>query len=827
FSMQEPQYQIKSNKWGRIKVVLIPFTDSHGRPYLFGAGMNLSEVDKLLTQSLRESLFLSLGFLGIGCVFSYIFAKVLSKPFNDLILEITDIASGRLDKKIEEKGCYEQLVLARSFNRMSQAIHEKIAALTKSEERFQLATEAAHIGCFDWLPQEGTVHWDTQMHRMFDLSLQATIDRSEYFFSVMHLDDKERLIAGFAKSMDPKNKDTLLKSEFKVQLKNGQVKHIEIQCLRFKDEKGVVSRIIGTCLDITERKQAEDLLQVLHDLSLKLSLTVGLDETLRLCVEAALQNTALDAGGIYFADELTGDLNLIYSKGLSPDFVSTILHYSADAPNTRLIMEGQTIYIDYPKLAVPKDEIRRSEGLRAIAIIPVQYKSITIACFNIASHFQDNVSTIDRTILETIAAQIGTFIVRAQEEERRKQAEEELRNLRNYLSNIIDSMPSMLVGVDLEGTITQWNAEAQRVTGVPVEDAMGQPLTQAFPRLAAEMERVSEAMHTREVRSDLRQVRKEDGEIRYEDVTVYPLIANGVEGAVIRVDDVTERVRIEEMIIQSEKMLSIGGLAAGMAHEINNPLAGMMQTADVVSRRLTDMELPVNQRAAEAAGTSMEAIRAFMEARKIIDMLERIRKSGHLAAEIVQNMLSFVRKSDSTFPSHNLVELLNQTVNLAGSDYGLKKRYDFRRIEIVREYEQDLPDVPCESGKIQQVLLNILRNGAYAMQSEAERDERGGMKGERKIPRFILRLAHEKEAGRVRIEIENNGPNMDEVTRKRVFEPFFTTKPVGVGTGLGLSVSYFIITENHGGEMSVESPPGEGTTFIIKLPIERKNEYVR
>jgi nitrogen-specific signal transduction histidine kinase len=230
------------------------------------------------------------------------------------------------------------------------------------------------------------------------------------------------------------------------------------------------------------------------------------------------------------------------------------------------------------------------------------------------------------------------------------------------------------------------------------------------------MERMREAIRTREAQIDSRQVRKEDGETRYEDVSVYPLVANGIEGAVIRVDDVTEQVRVEEMMVQSEKMLSVGGLAAGMAHEINNPLAGMMQTAEVLTNRLTQDDLPANIKAAEEAGITMEAIRTFMEKRKIIDMLGHIRESGSRAAEIVSNMLFFARKSDASWPFRNLADLLDQIVELAGTDYDLKKKYDFRRIKIVREYENDLPLVPCESGKIQQVLLNILRNGAEAMQ---------------------------------------------------------------------------------------------------------------
>ncbi len=253
-----------------------------------------------------------------------------------------------------------------------------------------------------------------------------------------------------------------------------------------------------------------------------------------------------------------------------------------------------------------------------------------------------------------------------------------------------------------------------------------------------------------------------------------------------------------------------------MAHEINNPLGGMMQTADVMSIRLTDMELPANRQAAEEAGTSMEAISAFMKARGIMEMLDNIRGSGKRAAEIVANMLSFSRKGDSSFSTHNLVGLLDHTVNLAGSDYDLKKKYDFRQVEIIREYEGNLPLTPCESGKIQQVLLNILRNGAEAMQEETESNSEFDKKH-----RFILRMAHEQETGMVRIEIEDNGPGMDEATRKRVFEPFFTTKPINQGTGLGLSVSYFIITENHGGKMSVESTSGEGANFIIRLPVRR------
>ena len=396
----------------------------------------------------------------------------------------------------------------------------------------------------------------------------------------------------------------------------------------------------------------------------------------------------------------------------------------------------------------------------------------------------------------------------------RKQSEEELRRLRNYLVNIIESMPSVLVGLDKEGRITQWNRQAEKETGTGAKEALGRKYDEVFPRLAAEMDKVEAAMRDSQSQAATKVPRYLDGELRYEDVTVYPLITNGVEGVVIRIDDVTDRVRLEEMMVQSEKMLSVGGLAAGMAHEINNPLAGMMQTASVMSERLSK-DIPANLEAAKAAGTTMSALRAFMEARGIPRMLSTIIESGHRAADIVENMLSFARKNDAITSKHDLADLLDRTLELAETDYNLKQSYDFKQIEIIREYEKSVPPVPCQRQKIQQVFLNILRNGAEAMFDQTQSP--GQPNGQ--TPHFILRVSAEGQWGKV--EIEDNGPGMDENTRRRVLEPFFTTKPPGMGTGLGLSVSYFIITENHVGEMSVSSAPGQGTRFVIRLPLER------
>ena len=395
----------------------------------------------------------------------------------------------------------------------------------------------------------------------------------------------------------------------------------------------------------------------------------------------------------------------------------------------------------------------------------------------------------------------------------RKRTETELNHLRNYMANIIDSMPSALIGVNSDGKVTLWNQGAEERTGLGTRSVFGRRLDEAVPWLSRYMPLISESIRSRQVKYKSKQNTSSEDRSRYEDLTVYPLVANEVEGAVIRLDDVTEKVHLEEMMIQSEKMLSVGGLAAGMAHEINNPLAGMMQNAEVILRRLLT-DIPENDRIASEVGTTMEAIRDFLQKRNIIRQLRLIHDSGIRAAAIVQNMLSFARKGESKPVMTDLRELMDRTLELAENDYDLKKKYDFRHIEIVREYDEDVPQVLCERSKIQQVFLNILRNGTEAMQ-ESRR-----ITGDPGKPRFHLRVFRDRSY--TVVEIEDNGPGIPEGLRTRIFEPFFTTKDVGIGTGLGLSVSYFIVAEDHDGELEVDSVPGSYTKFTIRLPVSRE-----
>lgn len=391
----------------------------------------------------------------------------------------------------------------------------------------------------------------------------------------------------------------------------------------------------------------------------------------------------------------------------------------------------------------------------------------------------------------------------------RKRAAQEMQHMRAYLKDIVDSMPSILVGVDSERRITLWNKAAERATSVPVSEAVGQGFSKLFPEFRSQVEDVSEAIHDRVPVRARGLATQHDGETRYADVMVYPLMENEAEGAVIRVDDVTERVRIEQMMVQTEKMVSVGGLAAGMAHEINNPLSGVLQSCQNILRRASP-ELAGNRRVADSLDLDLKQVTDYLNQRGILRFVQDIQEAATRASRIVVDMLAFSRRSTTEFALANVHDMLDTVLRLAGTQYDLKKKYDFKRIEIVRDYDPALPEVPCDRTEIEQVFLNLINNAAQAMAEE----------GDRRQQRITFRTR--RDGDYVRVEMEDNGPGMDEETRRRVFEPFFTTKPAGVGTGLGLSVSYFIVTKHHKGTISVRSAPEEGACFVVRLPLQAR-----
>lgn len=599
------------------------------------------------------------------------------------------------------------------------------------------------------------------------------------------------------------------KYEVEIAHRDGSTRIIELNEQPLRDAEGKLTSVEGIAHDRTVRKLNEERFQ-LDEARLQAQLNLALLEVdserqlIDYALEESVRLTKSQGGYLHFFDEDENTIQLYAWSGEVMKLCTTVEdeHYPLDKAGVWadcIRQGGPVIHNDYPGLSYKKGlpeghfplqrhmSVPILDGTRVVGIAGVGNKEKAYS--DADTHTMSSFMNIMWRLLKSVRAEI------------------EVDQLRKYLQNILDSMPSVMVGIDLNANVVHWNLEAERTTGLDAQYAEGKGVDIVLPILREEMHEIKKAIEEKRSFRKERVSHSIKGERRFADIMIYPLITNAEVGAVVRLDDITDRVRIEEMMVQTEKMLSVGGLAAGMAHEINNPLGGILQGQQNIRRRL-DESLDKNREIADALGLDLAKLHAYLDQREVLYFLDNIAEAGKRASDIVDNMLEFSRKGGVEKKPVDLAALIKRVGDLAAVDYDLKKQYDFRSIHIKHEFDPGLPKVPCVATEIQQVFLNILRNSAQAIQSQEDREEPG---------EIIIRM--QMGPGVLQIEIQDDGPGMDEETRKRIFEPFFTTKPPGLGTGLGMSVSYFIIVDSHGGRMQVDSTPGKGTRVIIELPL--------
>jgi PAS domain S-box-containing protein len=362
----------------------------------------------------------------------------------------------------------------------------------------------------------------------------------------------------------------------------------------------------------------------------------------------------------------------------------------------------------------------------------------------------------------------------------RKIAEQERIQLQNYLSNIIDSMPSLLIGVDAQGKVTQWNKTAVEMSGISIEQALGKSLVEIFPRMSSEMNDVLDSIRSGEVRQK-RKLVIQDGS--YEDITIYPL-AGGVKGAVIRIDDVTEKVQQEENMLQNKKMVSLGQLAGGIAHDFNNMLAGIIGASEVLLNR----KIEENQK-------------------KCVDTIIH---AADRAADLTNKLLAFSRKSDVINREVNCHKVLEESINLLS--HTIDKRVKIRK-NLLAESFILMGDVST----LQNIFINLGVNAGYAMEGGGQlsfsSENVTFSEDDKEVINYKI-----KPGLYIHLSVKDNGCGMSQEVLDRIFEPFFTTREQGKGTGLGLAAVYGTVKDMKG-VITVESKEGSGTIFHLYFPL--------
>ncbi len=392
----------------------------------------------------------------------------------------------------------------------------------------------------------------------------------------------------------------------------------------------------------------------------------------------------------------------------------------------------------------------------------------------------------------------------------RKRIESKLTEFQQFLNSIINSMPSALIAVDEHLQVTQWNQEASNISGTDSGDAISSLAYEAFPLLGKHVEWISQVWQVNQTRT-IHNIEQSIGDkVRLFDITVYPLKNTEVLSAVIRIDDVTEKIKMQEAIVQSDKVMSLGGMAAGMAHEINNPISAIIQNVQNIQRRI-DPNLSVNLDLAKKNNLDLHSLNSYLKERKILSFLKNISQSGLRASNLVANMLQFSRANNLSLQPCLVIEVLEKAINIAITDDQLHDVKGNFELNFDQDFQAPSAIVMGVFTELEQVILNLIKNAAYAI------NERRLSLND--IEEGIINIQQCVRDNKCIISVSDNGIGMDSTVRKHMFEPFFTTKEVGAGTGLGLSVSFFIISSHHKGQLQVESEFGRGTTFEVSLPL--------
>ncbi|WP_430460009.1 two-component system sensor histidine kinase NtrB [Thalassolituus sp. LLYu03] len=432
-----------------------------------------------------------------------------------------------------------------------------------------------------------------------------------------------------------------------------------------------------------------------------------------------------------------------------------------------------------------------------------QYDQRTI---NLRSAHQQAESARLRAIrLSNETRQINEHL--AQEVSIRRGVENQLNNTQQLLDGIINAMPSALFTLDKQLNIVQCNQQAGEWLGQSPAQLKGRHLLTVLPELQA-------LIHELTCHDQSHQVcKKERVDIisfrtpLKADLIMYPLAGQLMAQQVLRIDDISQRQQLEEVMVQSEKMTTVAGLATGIAHEINNPLGAILQNLQNIRRRLQS-SFPANQEIAEHTGLSLTALDQYLQNRGIYPFMDNIQQAGERAAEIVANMLQFSRPDQHHKQRRDLNRLINDALLIARGDSGLRSV----ETEFLPAAEAVWADVLAS--EMEQVLLNLLQNAEQALQASTD-----SMLAHNRDWTPRIRISTGVLNGRPRLLVEDNGPGIPPALLSHIFEPFYTTKEIGKGTGLGLFVSYFIITSHHQGQIRyLNSAFSSGAAFEILLP---------
>lgn len=425
--------------------------------------------------------------------------------------------------------------------------------------------------------------------------------------------------------------------------------------------------------------------------------------------------------------------------------------------------------------------------------LPCIFRGRTLAWMGVSRSVKgDFLSSDDVELLQTLSGYVAMAVENARLYSSLAAKAEQVERLKEFSENIVESINVGILAADLEDRVESWNSRIERLTGIPRHAAVGRKLSDLFPpEMALHFERLRADSTVHQLykvplrRNHVNGDHGENGDSApardtLVNLAIAPLVTKDGQriGRLVIMDDVTERDELERRLVQADKLSSIGLLAAGVAHEVNTPLAVISTYAQMLAKQVHGDEQKSK-------------------------LLDKIAKQTFRASEIVNSLLNFSRTSSTDFTDVDLNRVVRETLSL------LEHQFEKAGVQVDTALTEPLPLVRGNPGKLQQVFLNLFLNA---------RDAMAELSGGR------LKVTTGAGAASVVVEIRDSGPGIARDHLDRIFDPFFTTKGARKGTGLGLSVTYGIV-EEHGGSIQADSRPGEGAVFRLEFPAVRKTVH--
>ena len=561
-----------------------------------------------------------------------------------------------------------------------------------------------------------------------------------------------------------------------------------------------LKRAIQARVDRVFDRKRFDYRETLIDFGKELNAQIDLRALVDSIVERLPQTMLLTRVAVFLADENTSPaaprFRLAGSHGLSSAITSAPGSLDLGFLDFGPQGEDSHIYFESPHalLRLPETQRQTAAALDLNYYVPCRAARhegggrSTVAVLGLGRTGEgDFLSSEDMVLLESLAGYIGIAIQNAQLYRRLSEKAFEFERLRDFNENIVESISIGVFAVDLDDHIESWNAQMEVMYATPRADALRRSLADVFPpEFVQEFDRLRSEQGVMTLYKF--RLPTPTGEARTANITVAPLLNKDFQavGRIVLVDDITDRVNMEAQLTQAEKLSSIGLLAAGVAHEVNTPLAVISSYAQMLNKQLG------RQLQTDEAGRA-----------RLQPVLDKIIQQTFRASEIANGLLNFSRMGTTDFSRTDVNAIIEDTVLL------LEHQMRSSGITLSTDLAADLPPISGNRGKLQQVLVNLVLNARDALQD---------------CPGGRVVLTTRRTALGAEIRVEDNGAGMPPEVMRRIYDPFFTTRATPregqrKGTGLGLAVTYGIVQE-HAGVIEVESTVGHGTIFRLEFPAD-------